>query len=203
MCSARAASNEKSHAIRTRNAFERELILRFRGGKYVSSYSGANNYYQSEPDDGDDEEYDYADDRSQPELGIVGSGLENRKLGFILSGSGVVVTILGMTLFFNSALLRIGNILFVSGFPLIVGLGRSVSFFSSPARLRGTMTFGCGLFLVVVAGWPITGLLVEGFGFLNLFGNFFPLLRSMFGRISPGDFLKGASGVEDERYGGR
>jgi hypothetical protein len=110
-------------------------------------------------------------------------GGANRRLGFGLSISGGFVTFLGVVLFFNSFLLRIGNILFLSGLPMIIGPGRTVAYFTNPSRLRATATFLFGMFLVVFAGWPMTGLVVEVFGFLNLFGNLFPLLRMMLSQI--------------------
>jgi hypothetical protein len=100
-------------------------------------------------------------------------------LGFIFSASGLVVTMLGVTMFFNAGLLRLGNLLFLAGLPLIIGPGRTVTYFSKRARLRATATFLVGVFLVIFAGWPVIGLLVEAFGFLNLFGNLFPLLKGV------------------------
>jgi hypothetical protein len=110
---------------------------------------------------------------------LAGGGGQNRKLGFMLSGSGCVITLVGITLFFNGMLLKLGNLMFVAGMPLIIGPGRTVAYFTNPSRLRATATFIFGLFLVVMAGWPITGLFFEFFGFLNLFGNFFPLLKGI------------------------
>ena len=42
-----------------------------------------------------------------------------------------------------------------------------------PDRLRGTICFFLGIVLVTFR-WGIVGLCLEGFGFLNLFGNFLP-----------------------------
>ena len=59
--------------------------------------------------------------------------------------------------------------MFIAGFPLIIGPGKTVAYFSHPSRLRATSIFGFGAFLVFI-GWPMFGLAIEAFGFLNLFG---------------------------------
>lgn len=45
-------------------------------------------------------------------------------------------------------------------------------------RLRGTVCFFLGIVLVIFR-YGLLGLLVEGFGFLNLFGNFLPTVLSV------------------------
>ena len=40
--------------------------------------------------------------------------------------------------------------------------------------MRGTICFITGIILVLI-GWSIIGILIEGFGVINLFGNFFPI----------------------------
>ena len=46
--------------------------------------------------------------------------------------------------------------------------------FSRPDRIRGTICFFFGIVLVLLR-WGMLGIIVEGFGFLNLFGNFLPI----------------------------
>lgn len=75
-------------------------------------------------------------------------------------------------MFFDGALLALGNVLFISGVMLIIGLKNTGLFFWR--RLRGSVCFIGGMLLVLL-GWPITGMLVEVFGIVNLFANFFPL----------------------------
>ncbi|KAL7439093.1 hypothetical protein ACHAXH_005362 [Discostella pseudostelligera] len=102
----------------------------------------------------------------------------NRKLGIIFLSSGAAFTVLGITLFFNKALMRLGNLLFVAGIPLLIGPGRTVGYFLQPQKARATGCLGCGIFLVLV-GHPVIGILLEIFGLMNLFGNMFPLVRMM------------------------
>ena len=45
-------------------------------------------------------------------------------------------------------------------------------------RLRGTICFFLGIALVVMR-WGLIGMALEGFGFLNLFGNFLPTVLTV------------------------
>ncbi len=74
--------------------------------------------------------------------------------------------------------MRLGNLLFVAGIPLLIGPGRTIGYFLQPKKARATGCLGCGLFLVLV-GHPVIGILLEIFGLMNLFGNMFPLVRMM------------------------
>ena len=114
---------------------------------------------------------------SKPKLPSALTG-SNRKLGILFLSSGAIFTILGITLFFNKTLMRLGNLLFVAGVPLMIGTGRTVGYFLQPKKARATGCLGCGIFLVFV-GHPVLGILLEVFGLLNLFGNMFPLLMMM------------------------
>ncbi|KAJ1925833.1 Golgi Transport [Tieghemiomyces parasiticus] len=92
-----------------------------------------------------------------------------QKIGVGLTGFGVVFTFLGVILFFDAGLIAIGNIMFLAGVTLIIGIQKSVYFFTRPGKIRGSLCFFFGILLVLVK-WPIIGLLVETFGFINLFG---------------------------------
>mmetsp|Transcript_85264 Transcript_85264/g.227397 ORF Transcript_85264/g.227397 Transcript_85264/m.227397 type:complete len:146 (-) Transcript_85264:356-793(-) len=98
---------------------------------------------------------------------------EMTKIGIGLTGAGIFFTILGVALFFDGALLAVGNLLFLSGVGLILGLERSKNLFFQRSKLRGTAVFFTGIFLVMIR-WPKVGFFVEIFGFINLFGNFVP-----------------------------
>jgi hypothetical protein len=101
---------------------------------------------------------------------------------------------LGIMLFFDGALLALGNvrtifflplraslsspithrsihaqILFLGGLFLIIGPQKTFYFFARKNKLRGTACFLGGILLVFLK-WPAIGVLVEMFGFLNLFG---------------------------------
>jgi len=106
----------------------------------------------------------------------------NRRVGILLASSGAVFTLLGISLFFNKTLLRMGNLLFISGVPLILGPSRTVGYFFQPNKFRATGCLLFGIFLVL-AGRPILGMALEIFGIMNLFGNLFPLLMVMLRQV--------------------
>ncbi|KAL0230165.1 hypothetical protein PCE1_003727 [Barthelona sp. PCE] len=91
----------------------------------------------------------------------------------MLVGIGIGLTLLGMILLLDKVLLTIGNLCFVAGAILTVGPKNATSFFFTKKRLRGTIIMCLGIFLVFI-GWPFFGIVLEGFGFINLFGNFLP-----------------------------
>jgi len=107
-------------------------------------------------------------------LPAVGS----RRLGLALAGSGVAATALGLALFFNAFWIRLGNILIIAGFPMVVGAGRTAGYFLQPKKARATGCVAAGACLVFI-GWPFCGIVLEAFGVLNLFGNMFPFVMAM------------------------
>jgi len=98
-----------------------------------------------------------------------------QKIGVALTTFGALFMLLGVMLFFDGALLALGNILFVSGLTLIIGPRKTFYFFARKEKLRGTICFIGGI-LMVFFKWPFFGMIVETFGFLNLFGDFFPVV---------------------------
>ena len=113
---------------------------------------------------------------------VIRSG--NKKYGLYCLVGGGCLTGVGIVFFFNKALIRLGNLLFVSGIPLFIGPTRTIKFFMNPEKFRATGCVLMGLFLVFV-GWPIFGIILEIFGLLNLFGNMFPFVKLLL-RNTPG-----------------
>lgn len=97
---------------------------------------------------------------------------DNQKIGIGLMCLGSFLMILGIILFFDAALIAMGNISFIGGLCFAIGLQRTKTLFMS--KLRGCALFFFGIFLVVYVRWGLIGIIIEGFGFLNLFGNFLP-----------------------------
>ncbi|EJD02746.1 Got1-domain-containing protein [Fomitiporia mediterranea MF3/22] len=98
-----------------------------------------------------------------------------QKIGVALTSFGGLFMLLGVILFFDGSLLALGNILFISGITLIIGPQKTFYFFARKQKLRGTICFFGGVLLVFFK-WPFIGVIVETFGFLNLFGDFFPVI---------------------------
>ncbi|KAI8831103.1 hypothetical protein BC829DRAFT_409968 [Chytridium lagenaria] len=89
---------------------------------------------------------------------------DSQKIGVGLTVSGILFMFLGVILFFDGGLLAIGNILFLAGL------------------LLGTIMFFGGI-LMVFFKWPIIGMCIEIFGFVNLFGDFFPVVLSFMRKL--------------------
>eukprot|EP01136_Pigoraptor_vietnamica_P045402 Opistho-1_new@23327 len=114
---------------------------------------------------------------------------DTQKIGAGLTGFGLTFLLLGVLLFFDKGLLAMGNLLFVAGVALLIGIERTFGFFFQARKVRGTACFLGGMVLVVV-GWPVVGILVEAFGFINLFGDFFPVVVGFLRRFPVvGNFL--------------
>mmetsp|Transcript_9025 Transcript_9025/g.12409 ORF Transcript_9025/g.12409 Transcript_9025/m.12409 type:complete len:142 (-) Transcript_9025:28-453(-) len=115
---------------------------------------------------------------------------EKQRIGVLLTGFGLFFTFFGVLLLFDRGLLAIGNILFLSGIGLVIGVRKTAVFFFQRRKLKGTSCFLGGLFLVLI-GWPFIGMCVETFGFINLFHDFFPYVFSFLLRLPfIGPFLR-------------
>lgn len=65
-----------------------------------------------------------------------------------------------------------GNILFLIGLALIMGPRKTGYFFARPEKLRGSVCFLLGILLIFLKH-SFLGLIIESFGILGLFGEFF------------------------------
>ncbi|XP_066388523.1 vesicle transport protein GOT1-like [Miscanthus floridulus] len=105
-----------------------------------------------------------------------------KKIGLGLTGFGIFFSFLGIVFFFDKGLIAMGNILFLSGLGLTIGLKSTMQFFTKPKNYKGTISFGAGFFLVLI-GWPFFGMLLEAYGFIVLFSGFWPTLAVFLQRI--------------------
>lgn len=105
-----------------------------------------------------------------------------RKIGIGLTAFGLAFSVLGVALLFDKGLLAMGNVLFLAGVMLIIGPRRAVRFFFQKRKAKGSAFFFAGMALVLV-GIPVIGMFVEVFGFVNLFGDFFPVVVSFLRRM--------------------
>ncbi|KAF3855048.1 hypothetical protein F7725_023103 [Dissostichus mawsoni] len=82
-----------------------------------------------------------------------------------LTGFGVFFLFFGMVLFFDKALLAIGNILFVAGLSFVIGLERTFRFFFQKHKVKATSFFLGGGFFPVAVGFirrvPVLGSLLS------------------------------------------
>ncbi len=138
---------------------------------------------------------------------------DNQKIGVGLIALGLGFVFLGIIMFFDSSLIAIGNILFLVGLCFSIGWRRALNLFTRRDRIRGTVCFVLGIVLVL-CHWGLIGMIIEGFGFLNLFGNFLPTVIAV-GRQIPGfgtvldlpiiaqatDFIAGKSNMKLPKYG--
>ncbi|KAG2394380.1 Vesicle transport protein [Vigna angularis] len=104
------------------------------------------------------------------------------EIGLGLTGFGIFFSFLGVMFFFDKGLLAMGNILFVSGVSLTIGLKSTMQFFMKRSNFKGTISFGIG-FIILILGWPILGMIVESYGFIVLFSGFWPTLAVFIQKI--------------------
>mmetsp|Transcript_21652 Transcript_21652/g.31513 ORF Transcript_21652/g.31513 Transcript_21652/m.31513 type:complete len:141 (+) Transcript_21652:188-610(+) len=109
---------------------------------------------------------------------------DSQKIGVGLLCLGLGFISIGMIMLFDSAMIAIGNTLFLCGLYFSIGLKRTISLFTRPDRIRGTICFFLGIALVLFR-YPVVGMILESFGILNLFGNFLPTILN-FARQVPG-----------------
>ncbi|KAA0203822.1 hypothetical protein HAZT_HAZT007229, partial [Hyalella azteca] len=83
---------------------------------------------------------------------------------------------------FDKGLLAIGNILFLAGLSLVVGLERTFHFFFQWHKVKGSAAFFGGIVIVLV-GWPLIGMCIELYGFILLFSGFFPVAVNFLRRM--------------------
>ncbi|KAJ6823175.1 vesicle transport protein GOT1-like [Iris pallida] len=107
---------------------------------------------------------------------------DRKKIGLGLTGFGIFFSFLGIIFFFDKGLLAMGNILFISGVMLTIGLKSTLQFFAKPKNYKGTISFGVGFFLVLI-GWAVIGMILEAYGFIVLFSGFWPTLAVFLQKI--------------------
>ncbi|KZF21215.1 Got1 family protein [Xylona heveae TC161] len=95
-----------------------------------------------------------------------------QKIGVAFCSGGMFFLTGGVIMFFDRAMLAMGNILFLLGLTLIIGPQKTLYFFMRQQKLKGTAAFLFGILLILLR-WPFVGFCVELYGILILFGDFF------------------------------
>ncbi|GAB7363160.1 hypothetical protein MBLNU230_g3444t1 [Neophaeotheca triangularis] len=106
---------------------------------------------------------------SNPENKILTPRTE---IGVAFCSGGGFFLLLGLILFFDRALLAMGNILFLLGITLLLGPSRTFLFFARKQKWRGSLAFWAGVGLILMR-WTFVGFVVECYGIFVLFGEFF------------------------------
>lgn len=91
------------------------------------------------------------------------------EIGVAFCSGGGFFFVFGLILFFDRALLAMGNILFLIGITLLLGPQRTFVFFARRNKWKGTLAFWAGVLLILMR-WPLIGFAVEMFGIFVLFG---------------------------------
>ena len=116
----------------------RAAAITLRGGSYDETYDDD---WSGEGYAGGDA-YDYGGappvDAPKQNLDVKGF-VPDRKTGLIMRAAGGMATMLGISLFFEKNLIRVGNILLVLGAPIVVGPARASRYVLAPAKLRATL----------------------------------------------------------------
>nr|XP_008107863.1 PREDICTED: vesicle transport protein GOT1A isoform X2 [Anolis carolinensis] len=89
-----------------------------------------------------------------------------QKIGVGLMGFGAFFLLFGMLLYMDSVLLAFGN----------------------KPKLKGTSFFLGGI-IIVLLRWPVLGMLLEIYGFINLFRSFLPIAFGFLGALVNIPFL--------------
>ncbi|KAL2023084.1 hypothetical protein VTK56DRAFT_3994 [Thermocarpiscus australiensis] len=96
---------------------------------------------------------------------------DSQKIGVAFCSGGGFFLIGGVLLFFDRAMLAMGNILFLIGLTIIIGPHKTALFFARKHKAKGTAAFFAGLALILLR-WPLVGFAVELYGIAVLFGDF-------------------------------
>ncbi|KAF1933052.1 Got1 family protein [Didymella exigua CBS 183.55] len=107
---------------------------------------------------------------------------DTQKIGVAFCSGGGLFLMGGVMMFFDRAMLAMGNILFLIGLTLIIGTQKTLAFFARRQKWKGTAAFALGITLILMR-WAFFGFLIELYGILVLFGDFFATIAGFAGGI--------------------
>jgi hypothetical protein len=79
-------------------------------------------------------------------------------------------------------LLTSPQILFIIGLTLIIGFQKTALFFARRQKWKGTAAFVVGILLILLR-WPFFGFVIELYGIMVLFGDFFATIAGFVGNV--------------------
>mmetsp|Transcript_116760 Transcript_116760/g.183604 ORF Transcript_116760/g.183604 Transcript_116760/m.183604 type:complete len:138 (+) Transcript_116760:74-487(+) len=109
---------------------------------------------------------------------------ENKKIGIGLCAIGVVCLVLGIFLLFDRTLLALGNVAFLLGLFVLLGM-KAGKFFFRKEKLQGSVPFFLGI-AAIIYGWPFCGFVIELYGIWHLFRSFLPNALTFLKNMVPG-----------------
>lgn len=86
---------------------------------------------------------------------------------------GITFYIFGLVFMFDRLFLLIGNLLFLVGASYSAGFFTLLMFFIKPSKIKGSICYFVGLFMILT-GWALIGGLLQLFGIFHLFRDFIP-----------------------------
>ncbi|PFH31707.1 Got1 family protein [Besnoitia besnoiti] len=109
---------------------------------------------------------------------------DNQKIGVAFCCLGLCLGGVGIFLLLDRALLTLGNVAFLFGLVLLLGVRKTLAFFFlRPEKRRSSIIFIVGVFLIAF-GYSFLGLPLQLYGLLQLFSSFLPQVLSA-ARLSP------------------
>ena len=107
---------------------------------------------------------------------------DTQKIAALFTFLGIAFLFLGILLLCDRGLLALGNILFLVGLVMFIGLKNTYGFFVKKQKLRVSICFLLGV-LLVMCGWAFIGIIIELYGAVGLFYDFLPVVLAFSRRI--------------------
>lgn len=92
---------------------------------------------------------------------------EREQVGLMVSGMGIFFIVFGILMYLDRALLAGGNLMFVFGIGIAVGIQNAGEFFWK-SNTKGSICLISGVLLVLIQ-WPIIGMLLELYASIVMF----------------------------------
>ncbi|CAD8149431.1 unnamed protein product [Paramecium octaurelia] len=88
----------------------------------------------------------------------------------------LLLFILGIMFFLDRALIVMGNLSFLIGLCLLIGIKSTLHFFLKKGKLKGSIFFFLGFFVTIIFKLTIIGFPLQIYGLFQMFKSFLPFL---------------------------